>query len=195
VANAIAIVRRGTFRSGWLTVPWERHIADAPHRLGPDGLDLEDDPGRIYSERSGEGTLLERWIGLVISEGPTTASADQVWQHMNLPASDQADRLVERVTVGDAGQPLDRETFMGGIDGSNGSRQSRPFDGAIFTPASRTRERHAVHERWARSAHSGRSQVSVLVESSEGLNTFELQELGSSDNNSGRGPIPPGPVF
>ena len=182
VANSIAVVRRDTYRAGWLGQLWEQHINDAADRLGPDGVDLREDPNALYAERAGEGSLLNRWVELICREGPTVGSADEVWQQMNVAASPKADQLLDRVVSAEGLTPMSRTEFMSSVDGDLDLFGSRHFDGVLFTPAARTEEKNAVNrEPWQRSTRTGLSSVAVLVELSDGLRTYELVQLGPPD--------------
>ncbi len=181
VANAIAVERRNRFRAGWLSRPWEQYVADAPDRLGSDGLDLQDDPQRLYSARAGDGGPLATWVDLICREGPTVASADHVWRQMNIAASPQADRLIERVKVPGSASTVSLQAFMSGIDDPQ-PVEGRGFDGALFTPAARTEEKNQVRgPRWQRDARTGLSKAAVLVEFTGGLLAWELVGLSADE--------------
>ena len=103
-------------------------------------------------------------------------------------AADEPARQPAGRSAGGAGhrRPGRRHLDPGRLHGRHrraaGGAPARPFDGALFTAESRTGERNAARDRWARSARTGLSQVSVLVEFTEGLGTFELAGLGSAED-------------
>ena len=183
LANTVAIERRGRYRAGWLSEPWEQEVADAPNRLGPEGVDLRDDPSRLYSEKGGGGSLLSRWVELVCSQGPRAASADDVWRRMNVSASPLAQRLVERVQLAGGRELVSRDGFMSSVDAAGSAPPTRPFDGVLFTPEARVEEKDAVSVRWQQSAQFGLSKAAVLVEFSAGLPAFELVALGPTEQH------------
>jgi len=182
LANTVAIVRRGTYRAGWLSKPWEQEVADAPDRLGPQGVDLRDQPSQLYSEKGGQGTLLARWVELVCREGPRAGGGDDVWRRMNVSSSPLAQRLVERVQVSEGRQTVTRDMFMSNIDAAESGYSTRQFDGVLFTPEARIDEKAAVAgPPWQRSASFGLSKAAVLVEFSEGLPAYQLVAIGPNE--------------
>lgn len=200
VANTNAQLRRRFFRDGWLTVPWEKIIADAPVRLGVEGIDLAEDPNRIYGERAGEGTVLSLWAGLLEAEGPGSATGDAVWGQAlaGLAGTEHADGLLERVSVGPGGNLQSRAAFMSGVDAEEPAARSARieiFDSLLFTPTARSNQHNEVTTTWRRSARAGLSQISVTVQLSEALPAYELAGLDVDEAPASVVGLPDGPVF
>ncbi len=182
VSNTTAQLRRRQYGEGWLTKPWEQIIAEAPSRLGVDGIDLADKPERLYGERAGEGTVLARWVRLVETAGTGSASGDVVWREVlaDLSGSGHADALLQQVSVGRDSAIQTRDAFMAGVDQERAGRVDI-FDGYLFTPAARAQQRNAVADTWTRTATDGLSRVAVTVQLSEALPAYELSGLQDAE--------------
>ncbi len=176
LGNTLAHVRRETYRAGWLTALWERLLDEAPARLGPDGADISGASEQLYGMPGSADSLLTRWVELIRGGGPGTSGAEEFWRQVSWLGGPLADGLIDRVAVD--GQAISKSAFMSGIDAADGRQGA--FDGGLFTATARTRQGDAVVEQWRRSVRSGLGMTAVLVELSEGLNSYELEGLEES---------------
>lgn len=177
LSDVSAQVRRDSYRAGWLTTPWEHILADAPTRLGSDGIDLCDDPVRMYALTAGPDSLLDRWADLVRSGGPGQSSGQAFWDRVCAAAAPLTEKLLERVSVAPAAPPIDRQSFFSGVGVQTAAGRGSIFDGHLFTASARTSQADSAADSWVRTVESGFGVTAVTVQLTQGLPTYDLTGL------------------
>lgn len=183
-AQVVVWLRRGLFKTGWLSRPWEAVLADAHRRLGAEAIDLAEDPGRIFAEQapqpgSGDASeaLLPRWSDLLGAEGAGAVGSDALWSGVvgSLATTEQGRSLISEVRIaGVAGSARPWSEFMANVDSDPSALAGQSFDTAVFGAEARVAGEAAVVENWGRTAHQALSQVGVLVQLSEGIPGYQL---------------------
>jgi hypothetical protein len=141
VANEL---RRDVFGAGWMSDPWEKLVANARRRVGPDADDRLSTPDRIYAEPAsntvGEESILNRWAAILKADGPDTTSGDAVWAGLISSLFDarapERSTLLQRIrSIGqNASSHHDLDSFREGVEAGLPAASSAPFRGCPLTP-------------------------------------------------------------
>jgi hypothetical protein len=143
------------FASGWLGALWASFVADAPRRLGRDGLPLRDDPSLLLrDEATNPNTPLRLWKQAVVSEGVLGAAGDELWSRARARLQAQgsvrlAETLFRDVDIigqtlhGARGRP-DGAAFLTQLVGALDDPSAYHFSTALFQPAAAGQEEHRV---------------------------------------------------
>jgi hypothetical protein len=175
VERAVSELRRDHYRFGWLSPMWDQVLGDAARRLGPQALDLAEEPTRMYAEPSGDDHFLEAWADLLESEGPGEVAARAWWTSVvdALAADDLAATLVADVQVTTRGDVGDVQSFLAGVGTARPGTQQ--FDREVFSPNARVSGAAAITETWSREVGvDGLGKAWVTVQLSGGLPAYEL---------------------
>lgn len=177
--DAAVGLRDVVFTAGWLTAPWDRLVAEAGYRLGPDGRDLRADPASLYAlTATADDGVLARWAELVAVHGPGTSGGDLWWAGVidvldagRAPATD-----VLTATVNTENGVESREQFVAGIDASAGI--GHYLDIALLTPGARARSAQAVELHTPLVLRTGLSSTLSLVQVTSALTPEDLVLTG-----------------
>jgi hypothetical protein len=175
VDRAVQQLRRDHYRFGWLSPMWDEVLADAGRRLGPEALDLVEEPTRMYAELSGEEHFLLRWAELLEDEGPGAVAGRALWGSIleALRTRDLADELVAEVQVSTAGEVIDFEHFLAGVGATDHGHQQ--FDREVFSPNARVSGLATIRNTWSRRVQvDGLGKAAVTVQLSDGMPVYEL---------------------
>lgn len=181
--EVVAHLRRSVFIPGWLSAPWEKALADAGRRLGPQAFDLSEDPRRMFGQRAGVSeSWLTRWSAMLENEGVGEVAAEELWQRVLHELSDGPtdlrQRLITGVRVTGQQEPSSVEEFLSGL--LTEPHDQRRFDERVLSRDAQLANRAVVVGRWPRSVADGLSRAVVLVELSAGFAEYELDLTGAS---------------
>jgi hypothetical protein len=162
------------FASGWLGALWASFVADAPRRLGRDGLPLRDDPSLLLrDEATNPNTPLRLWKQAVVSEGVLGAAGDELWSRARARLQEQGSvRLAETLfrDVDIIGQTLhgargrtDGAAFLTQLVGALDDPSAYHFSTALFQPAAAGQEEHRVEHTFVAGADKPPSHVRMLA--------------------------------
>ncbi|MGJ3509669.1 hypothetical protein [Enemella sp. A6] len=179
--EVVAHLRRTVFVPGWLSAPWERALADAGARLGPQAFDLSEDPRRMFGQRAGVSeSWLTRWSALLERDGAGEAAAEELWRRvldeLSHGSSDLRGRLISDVRVIGQRDPVPVADFLGGL--GDEADQTRRFDERVLSREARLADRARVATRWPRSVADGLSSAVVLTELSAGIAEYDIDLTG-----------------
>lgn len=184
--DAAVGLRDVVFTAGWLSGPWDRLVAEAGYRLGPDGRDLRADPSSLYGlTATADDGALARWARLVATEGTGQGSADAWWARavgvLDAGGTPAAVALGATVRT-DVGLET-RDQFIAGIDSPSGV--GHYLDHALLTPDARARAAQEVEIHAPLIRRGGLSGTLGLVQVSRALPPEDLVITG------GRRVVPP----
>jgi hypothetical protein len=162
------------FASGWLSPLWASFVADAPRRLGRDGLPLRDDPSLLFrDEATNANTPLRLWKQAVVSDGVLGAAGDELWSRARGRLQEQGSvRLAETLfrDVDVIGQPVhgtrgrpDGAAFLTQLVGALNDPSAYHFSTALFRPAAASQEEHRVEHTFVAGADTPPGHVRALA--------------------------------
>lgn len=192
VERAVSQLRRDHYRFGWLSPMWDQVLGDAARRLGPEALDLAEEPTRMYAEPGGDDDFLVRWADLLESEGPGEAAARVWWSSVvdDVDSDDLASALVADVRVTTRGDVGDVEQFLAGVGTAPSGGQQ--LDREVFSPNARVAGAAAITETWSRQVDvGGLGKAWVTVQFSAGMPAYELAWAPEATTGSRTSTIPP----
>jgi hypothetical protein len=77
-----AKLRRFFFRPNWLSTVWEKILDDVGRRVGPEAIDLMQEPELIFASRASADDPLPVWAAALQRDGTGRAAREQAWQVM-----------------------------------------------------------------------------------------------------------------
>ncbi len=134
------------FPQGWLGRQWELLLTDAPHRLGPAGLAIEDDPTALYADPADRSdSPLVTWASALQSEGTGASQATAFWTLAKralrqLDPQDVTTGLMPQLEiVGQEHHAMPAmstgEAFLDDLLTTTVATRAQNFDIELFTPA------------------------------------------------------------
>ncbi len=180
VGEAAGALQAELFVAGWLGPLWDRHVADAPVRLGLH--DLVQNPAGVLDLHGGRvaESRLAAWADLLVREGTARSIGDDAWSRLmpllfrtrqdGAPGAavptELGARLLSSVRGVEDGdhRPVALAEFLAGVDQAAEQARSQEFAPAHFTAEARTQERTRIAWHEPRESRVGLSRVLTLVQ-------------------------------